>query len=306
LIRYGWLVLFLAACTEPSYTSGHLRCASSGRACPDSFFCAEGRCWRDGTDLASVPVVDSGVADLPAIDLAGVTTPDLSTRADLAVGPDMRLPSTTCGTVGVKLCDPFETLGSRWASTTNAGCSVAIDPGRSYRGGTSAHFHCNTLSAAAAETSVTILSMDQLPVSGTLYARVWGYLGAGFPASMNQMINFSNAAGDGMSYSMEQGHPVNDDYTSPKQFSTSTMTTIPTGRWVCFQIQIDQSASSGAVKLFLDGADVTDVDFTAAATPSLTQLYLGLDWFNTPASFPASDLWLDELILDDKPVTCDE
>jgi hypothetical protein len=38
----------------------------------------------------------------------------------------------------------------------------------------------------------------------------------------------------------------------------------------------------------------------------LTQLYLGLDWFNTPASFPASDLWLDELILDDKPVTCAE
>lgn len=305
-MRFGWLLLLLPACTQPSYTSGQLRCAVSGRACPDDFFCAEGRCFRNGTDLAGPAVVDLGTPDLSGRDQA--LAHDLATPLDAnpVRPPDLGVAPSTCGSLSVGLCDPFESL-SRWMTTAQSGCSAGIDTLRSYRGGSAVHFHCGADASPPAQLGALIQTSDDLPVSGTLYLRVWAYFSASFSTAFNQTINFSNANGDGLSYSIQDTQrPVLDDYTAPKKFAVSTTTSIPLGRWVCLQAAVGQSGASGPVTLYLDGAKVGDVSFADVQTPTLTQLILGLDFYGVMGSFPTSDLWLDELIVDTKPTTCDE
>ena len=87
----------------------------------------------------------------------------------------------------------------------------------------------------------------------------------------------------------------------------STLVTFPVDQWTCLQIVIPQSTSTGVIQLLVDGAVVSDASSAStAATPGLDHVYVGLDWYNNGANLPAGDLWLDELIIDDKPTTCAE
>ena len=90
---------------------------------------------------------------------------------------------------------------------------------------------------------------------------------------------------------------------APASYAESA-TTIPTGEWVCLALSISQSGATGAVKLFVKDVEVADVTAGAAGTPSMSHVYLGLDWVGNPASFAATDVWIDEVVINDSPVTC--
>jgi hypothetical protein len=294
-------MLVVAGCTAPEYGSGHLQCASSGRICPDDFYCAgDHHCWKNG----SAPDLSANPSDLAGEDLA--VAADLS-HADLA-SHDLAGNPSLCGGLAVKLCDGFEgPLNARWSNDINNG-AITIDTSRAYRGGSSLHLHTNPEPSPATEPQANVRGSAGLPISTTIYLRAWVYFPAGTPAVFDQLLNFSNPGMTGISYVSENGHPELNDYGSGGPFNSSSLFTVANDRWTCLQMEIPQPAGAmGVIRLFLDGNEVTDVTTTSsAATPAMDHYYLGLDWYNNPANLPATDMWLDEVILDDQPTTCAE
>jgi hypothetical protein len=57
--------------------------------------------------------------------------------------------------------------------------------------------------------------------------------------------------------------------------------------------------------MLLDGTEVTDARLTGATVAPLGNLDIGLDFYKPPA-LPAFDAWFDEVLVSDKPTTCDE
>jgi hypothetical protein len=314
--RFSLALALLAGCTAPSYHSGALQCATVGRACPDHFHCATDRhCWKDGED--PMAGADLGGVDLAGVDLAGsdlaMTLPMDLGKSDLArrdlsmsmMTSDMSTPGS-CATA--KICDSFDvpTLNARWTNDTNNG-TIAVDNARAYRGASSLHLHTSPAPAANSEPQANVFTYQGLPVATTVYLRAWVYFPSTNPTDFDQILNFANAGGSGIAYIDMDNHPNLNDYTTGGPYNLSTLFTIPTDKWTCLQMEIPQNASTGVIKLFLDGAEVTDVTSASTApTPSLDHVYVGLDFYGNPANLPAADMWLDELIVDDKPTTCAE
>ncbi len=310
------LSLLLASCAEPHYHSGALKCSLVGRACPDHFQCAlDGRCYQDGA-LPDLSTAMMNPSDLGGADLAGAPPRDLSAAVDLARADlathDMATHASLCAGLGVKLCDGFEsaTLDARWTNDINNG-SITVDTSRAYRGASSLHLHTNAEPTPSAEPQANVAATAALPIATTIYLRVWAYFPSGTPATFDQLLNFTDSSnGNGISFSAADGHPIINDYggsTSAYQFNESSLFSIPTDQWTCLQMQIPQSAATGIIKIFVDGAEITDDTTNSGAnTPPIDRMYLGLDWYQNPANLPATDIWLDEIIVDDQPTSCAE
>jgi len=311
------LLFVLVACTQPDYVSGHLHCATSGRACPDDFYCGAGSlCWKNGSgpemgsslpDLSVRPLPDltAAVEDLAGADLAGADLkplPDLSVSFDLTTNDMARNPSLCPGSF--KICDGFEdaTINALWSQDTSGG-TFTLDNTFSYRGNQSLHLHDNGAAAAGADPFTNLVTHMAFPLSGVAYARVFFYFPPSFPGNFTQVINFSNTGGSGVAFGTKNNHPVLNDYASPADYAESTAT-IMTGQWVCLSLSVTQTASTGTVKVFVHDAEATDVTTTTSGTPTMDHVYIGLDWNNNPANQPPTDVWIDEVVINDSPVSC--
>jgi hypothetical protein len=285
------LALAGAACSDPSYGDGHLQCATDVRACPAGFYCAvtDQRCWRAGSGP----------------DLALEADVDMSLSADLA-GADLALNASRCGGLSVKLCDGFEAaaLDAKWQKSLASGV-VTLDSSRAYRGQSAVHLHTNAVGAGMSSVDASIFTSAPLPITGTAYVRAWLYLKTPQPATTTQVINFLDANQGGVAYVVESGGNAGiNDYALPQTYTASASTTVPFDRWTCLQMQLAQTAASGDISIFIDGAKV-DVMLTGSATPPMNRVAFGLDYYMPPA-IAAQDAWLDEVIVDDKPISCSD
>ncbi len=302
-------VLAAAGCTAPDYGNGHLACAPNG-ACPSGFYCAtDTHCWRDGSGpmIAGDDGGGDGGDDFAAPspdDLAGIVIGDMASSpgVDLGGGP------STCGTSMALLCESFEgTLADNgWSPDVTTGNTAAIDTTHVFRGTHSLKTH---IAAAAASTSpfANINTIKPFPiVSGTLYARVWVYFSPSLPALFDQFLNFSDAMMTGVSVATDSGDVTLNDYAGTLVYQKSN-TALPLDRWACIQFQMPQNGTTmtGTVKISLDGSPVPMLTQTGTSTP-ITHMYLGMYFDNNSDAVPAYDAWFDELIVDNKPVGCDD
>jgi hypothetical protein len=211
-------------------------------------------------------------------------------------------PASVCG--GQRVCDGFEggALNARWNLDVSRG-SVAIDPSRSYRGASSLYVQTDQITTSTIYPRASVQSYDGLPVTGTVYVRVFIYLPTPLMNTFDQFVNFSNAGGQGVSMGTRNGKVVNNDY-SASVFNESA-TAFPFDRWACLQMTIP-SDTAGTLRVFVDGTEVSDVAISTGPPPHPrpTHLYLGIDWPNTYTSLPPSEAWFDELLIDDAPLTC--
>jgi hypothetical protein len=259
-------VVALTGCTSPSYTSGRVQCAPGDR-CPDGFQCrADHHCWRDGTG----PV--EGNASL-------------------------------CATTQARLCDGFETeaLDGQWTPGAESGL-VMVDTTRAYRGTRSLHAHTNAVPAGSV-SSAGLYESRTFPQATPVYVRVWAYLASPFPGGFNQLVNFVDNGTTGISFSIKNGFPVLNAYTSPIAYHESTTVPVPVDRWTCLQFDIGQGAPTGDAHLFVDGAEVSDAVGHDVSTTAMRGVLFGLD-FISDSGTPAADLWLDEIAVGDKPIGC--
>jgi hypothetical protein len=289
------LAALAAGCTAPSYGDGHLQCSASG-ACPSGFYCASDQhCWRTGS---GPPPLDGG-ADLSVGD-----NPDLASMLVDLASADLAPTPSKCGSLtGVLFCDGFENpiVLSGWSATASNG-TPSRDTSRAYRGAASLHSHISGAPAMAAPVALLHRS-DIFPIAGTLYARVWVYFTAGLPPSFEQFLNFADNSMTGYSVATDSGKVTLDDYASTVYQSSATA--MPLDRWACIQFDVQQGNAAGAIHISVDGQLLADLPQTAPTTIAVN-MSVGLDFYGNTAAIPVYDAWFDELIVDNKPTTCDE
>jgi hypothetical protein len=292
---FALALLALAGCTSPSFGNGHLQCASSGRVCPASFYCAaDAHCWRNGTG----PDAGSSDDDMSAPSDLASTLDDLAT-ADLAITP------SKCAAAGALLCESFEspTALSNWTVMAPNGF-LQRDTTHAYRG--TASLHANITGAAVNTSPRSVLSeTSTFPINTTIYVRVWAYFPSPAPATFDQPINFLTSTTGGVTEGIDNGFVTINDYASPAYYRSSAAS-MPLDRWTCLQFDMNQSSAMGPIHLTLDGVPLNDIAATNVATPAMAYFGVGLDFYANTVAIPQYDAWFDEIIFDDKPTTCAE
>ncbi|HXU68479.1 MAG TPA: hypothetical protein VN947_04080 [Polyangia bacterium] len=289
------LVLAAAAagCTTPSYGNGHLQCAAGG-ACPGGFYCAsDDHCWRAGSGPA-----DADLAIPVGDDLASPLLLDLA-------GADLATPASTCASLSgsVLFCDGFESdFATNGWSVSGSNGTPSLDTTRAYRGLSALHSHISGAPAMAGPVAL-LHRADLFPISGTIYARVWVYFTSGLPDSFEQLLNFADNVSTGYSVATDTGKVTLNDYAAGV-YQRST-TAIPLDRWACLQFEVEQSSASGAIHIRVDGNLLADLPQNAMTTAAVN-LSVGLDFYGNAVDIPAYDAWFDELLIDNKPTTCEE
>jgi hypothetical protein len=265
------LAALVAGCAEPQFKSGDLFCAPGG-ACPEHFHCAsDGRCWAEGTSPA---LADGG-----------------------AGGPSQ------CATSKARLCDGFEAaaIDAQWL-VNGGGASASLDSTRAFRGTRAIHVH--TDSAAANSMPYAGLTEHRtFPISGTVWIRVWAYLQSPFSSNFDQVINVLDSGTGGASFGIKGFAPVNNDYVGSAY--RESMLPVPRDKWTCLRMSVTQVGTSGEIHLFVDDKEASDAQISGATVPKIVAVAIGADFLNG-AAMDATDMWLDEIIVDDKPVACSD
>jgi hypothetical protein len=221
---------------------------------------------------------------------------DGSTDAALRMdGPNADSPAV-CGGL---YCDDFETpsLDARWMADVGHG-SIGISTVHAHSGTQSVLAHVDAISSSYTNARATLVSFDALPVTGTIYLRMWIWKAGPRPLGFfDQTINFADAAGDGISTGAKDGFVANNDYTPPTTYQQSGTTNEPTDNWHCWIFEMP-SGTTGPSRLFLDGSEVMDVKIDVSSTqPQPDHVYLGSEWVGTIVSQAANDTWFDDVEL---------
>jgi hypothetical protein len=294
------LALVLVACTEPHFTNGGFACATTIPMCPDGFHCAlDGRCWSNGQE-----------PDLAGLDLAGrdFSSPDLATTSVDLAGVDLVGNPSLCAGLNVLLCDGFEGAlnTTRWIDASSNG-SATVDTTRAYRGASSLHLHTNLTATAGARVGGSLNTYQGLPLNGTIYLRMYMFVPSTTPTGFEDFIDFTNDSGSGgVSWSMQNGNWLLNAWNAGPFQQSATM--VPLDQWFCVQLQLAQNgAATGPVSFAVNNSTVSDLSLNATLpNPQPNKFFVGQMWEGNPANLPASDLWIDEIILDNKPISCSE
>lgn len=227
----------------------------------------------------------------------GDGAPDTRHDAPIDGTPDGTIDGpAVCGGV---YCDDFEaaTLDARWMLDNAAGATV-IDTTHAHSGTQSVHMHTNPIISSTTNPRAELITYAGLPVTGTLYLRVWIWKAGSRPTGFfDQTINFADTPGNGISTGAKDLMMANNDYTPPTTYQQSTSTTEPLDAWKCWIFEMP-SGTTGTTRVFLNGAEVTDATINVTSTqPAPDHLYLGTEWVGSPTSLPSSDAWFDDVEL---------
>jgi len=218
-------------------------------------------------------------------------------------GPDAFVSTVCTGFI----CDDFEgaTLDARWAIDTSAG-SGELDTTHAHSGTQSVRLTTNAIASSTTDAYALLHTTMGLPYTGRLYARVWEYIPSPMPTTpIDQIVDFSNFAGQGISACARDGYYVDNDYTSTL-YAESTTATVILDAWFCIQLEIP-SGTSGATYISINGTQVADLTLTKPTVqPQPQQVFIGTEWPGTIASQPAFDVWIDDVIISTSPTTCEQ
>ena len=189
-----------------------------------------------------------------------------------------------------------------WQQSTNNGTDT-IDATHVFRGASAFKAHI-TAGASGTSPYADIATIKPFPILGILYARVWVCFSPSLPAQFQQFLNFADGMSTGVSIATDNGFLTLNDYAGAMLYKVST-TKLPLGRWACIQLVMSQGSASGAISISLDGSPINDLS-VSAPTPTIVRVFAGIDFNNNSAAIPAYDVWLDELVVDNMPVSCSD
>jgi hypothetical protein len=241
----------------------------------------------------------------------GGSSPDLSTgpsaMPDLlgAPPPDLSVLPSLCSSAGVLLCDGFESgkIGTTWTVHTQSG-AVSVDSSRAYRGAYSLHAQNNAV-AANVYTQGSIGETSAFP--SDVFTRVFVFVPSGFVTAPAALFVAGQTASPYLSLGLQlQGGSFGtfNDTTNPNTGRAVATPAMPTDRWVCLEWEAKIS-SSGYMKLWVDGSEVTALEPTqsTSSSPTVSELAFGIAT-QTNAALPARELWLDEIAVDSQRIGC--
>jgi hypothetical protein len=252
-------------------------------------------------DLAQPPIADMADADVP--DLANAVQ-DLSSPPDLLPGPSL------CGTTNTILCAGFENGGINppfpYYSTPNG--NIFVDSVHVFRGRYALHAQQNA-TAAGTQAAGLVIGTQVYPAYD-IYFRAWVYLPSPAPTGVFTFLRVQQPTTPYYAIDLQVANGLFATSASRPGVTVTSMTAPPLDRWFCLEWQI-HLASNGYTVLNLDGNPVSGIwasnTFdTTNSNPDYGWLVAGLDSGGSPSGIPGRDLWIDELILDSKPIGCSQ
>jgi hypothetical protein len=109
--------------------------------------------------------------------------------------------------------------------------------------------------------------------------------------------------------SMFGGIRLSRSTASSTVLSATSASPLPVDTWVCLLWSVTRATTAtGQVALAGDIGPVIRDDVQTDSVPGLGALSVGLHWFgsNLTATQPAYELWIDDILIDDAPLTCFE
>lgn len=207
---------------------------------------------------------------------------------------------------GALFCDDFEgpDFDPRWTLDTFHG-TLSLDTTHAHGGVQSVHSHIDAIVNATTNARATLLTYEGLPVTGTIYVRMWLYRAGTQPTGFfDQTINLADDPGSGMSMGAKDKFMANNDYTPPTQYTQSGSDIEPLDGWTCVMFAMP-SGIAGTSRVYVDGNELTDIAQSVnAAQPPPTHMYLGTEWVGTPQTQAATDAWIDDVAVDTAPLAC--
>jgi hypothetical protein len=199
------------------------------------------------------------------------------------------------------LCEDFETGVSpaRWQNVITAGSTVEIDEVRFHRGHRALHAHVAT-DQPDVEAKAQLNHAETLPERAFVRFYAWVQ-----PSSVDDVVVGVAMQGqdpfEGMNLRVTPlGLVTLTNWAEEPDANYDGTTSLPPDRWSCLEWSLDRT--SGAVTLTQDGEP------SVSATASTLVL---ANWFQIgalltqPQAGEASDVWLDDLIIDEEPIGCE-
>lgn len=211
------------------------------------------------------------------------------------------LDAHTCTAV---LCEDFESQKIDPAKWTIFGDPVVVDTTMAHGGVASAHAHATSVAtgmSGGSEIGNDVL-MDPA-LAAALYIRAWMYLPSSDSFTHPARLLAAQQGGSGPSdmVALSDQLTVSDTGTG----SHSSGSPPPRDRWFCVEWATDFSSTSGDSTVSIDSAAVASISGTMTEfSPPASRIVLGLLTYQPSSAQPALDLWLDDLVVDNKPIGC--
>jgi hypothetical protein len=254
---------------------------------------------RGSSDLAPPPApLDLLATDLLAADLSVAGVADMSpTPPDLLPGPSL------CSSANALFCDGFEagSLVAPWGPYTVQG-SITVDSLHVYRGRYALHVHQNAIASGATGVAIS----TQAYPSPDIFLRAYVYLPSPAPTGTFTFLRAQMSGNGQYTVDLDVHNGVFTTNASRVSVAETSTTAPPLDRWFCVEWQI-HVATNGYTIMKLDGNPVAGLaatnTFDSTNSPLYDWLVVGLD-SGAATAIPQRDLWLDEIILDNKAIGC--
>jgi hypothetical protein len=215
--------------------------------------------------------------------------------------------STSCAAI---VCDDFESdaLATVWVPNTMGG-TVSVDTVHAHSGRRALHVHVDAVpEGAIAEAFVAeSKSLAVTPAPSSSFVRAYFFL----PAVVDQpstLLAFAQGAspwrGLGLAVAPPGALHINSTVMDPAT-GTDLDPGPPIGSWFCVELDLSFSQPQ-EVRVWLGDEEYTSFNRLQPTEPSPGWEFvnLGLLFFYPTTSVPALDMWIDDVVIDDKHIGC--
>jgi hypothetical protein len=254
----------------------------------------------------SVPALDVDGKACPCADGYVCDTTSNTCVHSLVDAGDAPNDTLSC-TAKFDLCDGFEAPDidtSLWSPSPG----VVRDTTRAHRGAASLHVSVAALTTGRGGGATVTETRTFASAASTLWVRAWFWM-ASLPADMNAMelTSVEQTMGGEGDYLFARSN--NTQVYSDFDFQiTGTGVAPPTDGWFCVVWTITRSTTNtGALDLSSDVLPTISLHGTITDAQSpIGRLRLGLNFASTNVKVdqPAIEAWVDDVIVDPRPVTC--
>jgi hypothetical protein len=266
----AFVSLFAAACYTPAPANGVWACSVGTHACPSGYYCAaDDTCWKN-------------------------TTRDGGTGGD---------GGTACAGSTAPLCEDFESGSidaTIWSMNTMSGGQLSVDGQHAHRGSFALHSHTDFIAnESLVVAQITVMQKLFPMLQGGFYTRVFVYLSSPAPAASDALLYAARPSGNGDTLGLGPGSDGVELWDIDENKGEFSSTSMPLGTWVCFEWSLNGDSS----RAWINGNEVSDIDYTGSAKGSYQSLSFGTDLFE-PSNQAPTDLWIDDIIVDTSQIGC--
>ena len=194
-------------------------------------------------------------------------------------------------------CDGFEALDSSGWTQDTPEQPVVAENGTVFLGASSGR----GMIEESGQRSYVRGTFPRPITTGPLHMRAYYYVPAGETV---QQVNILNLRGGATALLAGNGR-VSFYFNKTRMDFPSADNVVPRDRWFCLEVDLD-IGMTGSVRVRLDGTQVVSVqNIDTVPEDAYTDIQVPIQYTPSPAQPPLT-LLVDELVVDDEPVSCDQ